>query len=521
MPSNALLLRSALRAGEEVPTPLSLSHWDWAKLAADGLASLFTVDVPPRLAAIRSLVLPPTCSQLRFDPLSPLPPAAGPAFDLRGGPDRHWAQLIEARKDRSWWMQAHPERLSDLRARLAAVADVELAVREMLADRFGEVGPRSVRALTLTGSYLWAEDQGTDIDVIAHVDLGPAHVPNGMDHWQRVPAVVGGVPMSVGASGTPTLDLLLVGTHLLQRPQEAKGHIGEWREHDDRVLPYDLSRPTILAAIRQTLAAAVPIYGPDPFAAIEQRAPDLLALARYFLQEASVLLDERRLVPKASQRVHEALLILGFLERREPRSASDSLRKMTIEATEAVRSLHAAPDDPEILASLQGWWGRRPEGLLDRACRALVESARARGIGDRTPAGGALEATVRRSRQLQEPGWRLLRSRLDSLGTAGRILELIDALVEGPESTADRPGYAVFVPYPSAGDSARPADVDEALERLLLVHSHADPADPADQIAAVTQQARRLELGALQDTLLDGVPVGYWLGDPFSLGSNR
>jgi len=121
------------------------------------------------------------------------------------------------------------------------------------------------------------------------------------------------------------------------------------------------------------------VDGEDLFPAGTEDPQAMLALAYYFTQEASQLLDWRAGVAKAANRLWEANLILDHLTTSDPMA----LVRLTDRAGRTAATLSGRPDfDAVTLALLQGWFTTGPAAVLPQTIERLV---RARSAGRALP----------------------------------------------------------------------------------------------------------------------------------------
>jgi hypothetical protein len=341
-------------------------------------------------------------------------PARHPAFALAGGlagdipgvrvaplwcdgvwqPDA-FAATSARLTARNWWLRYGQRSLVRVAEQLRAAAPVPEACRAHVDSVFP--GARVVSTFVI-GSYLWADQPSSRVDVVSIVD-----VPEDGAVLHQV--MEGDIPprfrWTTGGREIEGVDLLIVSVAALRHPERLTGYVGDWRMPNGRPYPYDLRRETIARALVRTLRAGVPVDGIDPLPAAED--PDgLLALAYYFVQEASILLNWRHRIGKAANRLLEASLILDQVDGGPAAGRSAPLGELC----DAVR---ADERDPALLAKLQGWHGGTPAelpGLVDRLARTRAATGLPR------PRAG-VDDIVRRAVDEDWPTWRQVCLELD------------------------------------------------------------------------------------------------------------
>lgn len=430
-------------------------------------------------------LLPPTHARFRFSPQRAIDTAGLDPVDLWPGgvwsPDA-FDKVLESRRTNSWWLRWLPDAEPRLVRRVRQAGPVLAQVRQTVAERYPGA---SLVATVLNGSYLWRERPSSAVDVVAVLSDVADHT---LDHDMSVALPPDAWP-TVDGTTVDSLDLLVVGDHALREPERLTGTIGAWNLPDGSPFPYDLSRATIARAIRHTLAAGITIDGRDYFARVGSTPTDLVALAYYFTQEASILLAWRTSPAKAAQRLQEANLICRQVEETLGVGGRSDLD------VAAARCAAEAPREtpgPSWLASVQGWLHGPPDSILARTVRRLarlahrvtVEPARVRPAADRlvvshlasetvlaclrteavTEAGRGLAALRDAAEHaVGTPGWRQVRQAVTDHPLRTDIVRLTALLRTDPDrvAAAVRPGR---IPDGPDGSSV----TDELLVDALL-----------------------------------------------------
>lgn len=320
---------------------------------------------------LRSWSLPARHPKFAFPPPRRLP-AVRTMVDL--WPGGEWSQaafdaLLRVKATHSWWLLEGAARAEVLAARVRMAFPAIRHARALVEARCP--GAR-VRAVVLTGSYLWAATPRPSVDVAVIADLG--YRATALDHKPDL-ILPRAERWTIGDQTVSRLDLLVVSTAALCCPTQAATTLGDWRLPDGREFWYDTRASTVLSAIRQTFRACLTVEGGDFFPAETEDPEAMLALAYYFTQEASQLLDWRYGLAKASNRLWEANLILDrvTMSTGDPSAPGARSDYLTDRARQVAATLSGNPDvDAATLALLQGWFRARPTALLPWTIQRLV-----------------------------------------------------------------------------------------------------------------------------------------------------
>lgn len=346
-------------------------------------------------------------------------PAVHPAFafpvcrypeQILGGPDanlwpdgvwsgRKFAAMLDRKRTHSWLFNDAPGQRARLAHRVQGAYPAVLEAERIVTSRWPGA---TVRSVIMTGSFLWSSESAVpdsmDVAVVADLPDG-AQVPC-FEHLQH--------ERISNTTGRPRyIDLLAVDARLLNGQREASGTIGTWLLPDGSPFHYDTRGMTIVAAIRQTFRANLTVRGTDLFPAELESGDALVALAYYFVQEASQLLDYRFRTPKAVHRLHEAQIIL---DRFDELVGVNTARSMDVTGPLATLSWDADTPNPEQLASLQGWHGGPPAALptiLARLVRArcrLVDRPCTAPVVDPTQRAAIVAESIERALAHKWPG---------------------------------------------------------------------------------------------------------------------
>lgn len=517
-------LRAALSCDE---TAVCDGHVGAAELSAYGLVPVDVVGDELTVAPAPSWLLPPVHHAFAFGRPAPLDPAAGPTVTLwRNGKldDDAVAEVLTQRTRTSWWLRYVPGARDRAAARIRDAAPLLDVVAGLMAREYpGAV----VRSVALNGSYLWAADPHEEIDLAVVLDGVPAET---FDHHAHI-ELPSELRWVAGGATVEVLDVLVVGAGALARPDALTGMIGDWVLPNGRPYPYDMRRSTVGAAIRYTFATGVTIAGVDHFADLAQEPADLLALAYYFTQEATVLLAWNKFPAKAALRLYEANLVC--------RRAEELLGVTGVEVpgvAEVAALTRAAPEDPDLTARVQGWFGGPADAVLPATVARLARTRHLLGAPDPAPAAEppvsgplwtALRAEARaaapvalvtaaldRAVAAEWPAWALVRDRVARHPLACDIATLSDLVRTGSPATIaahPRPGrlpdrdFVVEDPDRVARAAVLWAGIGP---RLLAARPL--PADPDSAIVAAVDAIRVLT-GASLAAL--GAPPASALGD--------
>lgn len=450
--------------------------------------------------------LPPSHPAFRLRPAcrGPYPGPSPERYDLwspghESGPaPGYFEALYASRAERSWWLRYLPGARERLQTRLPGTRPLLAGLRRVVAQQYGPAS--RILSVVLTGSYLWSESLPASIDAAVIIDT-PLPV---LDHWPENVLHPGEQPVVQGAC-VGALDLLVVGLGALQNPARLRGSLGPWLLEDGQVFPYDLRRRTVFAATCLTLSAGIPVLGPDYYRHVAPSPRDLCNLAYYFVQEASALLALRQEPVKAVQRLLESNLILQFCEERLGRGSEPWTGHLVSRCREAIAVLKARPNDPEMLCTVQGWWGKEPPGLLDLTLRRLVRT-----VSAMAPLPSpSLRTLARRARRLKHPGWKLLLGRLQRFPGRAILARTVHSLAADPSYEYDRLLIDTQDPEPVTIDAA-----DLLSQALSLYERPPGPLVGTSLLEQATANEREINLCGLVRALLGGVPARFWLGDP-------
>lgn len=393
--SPALQTWAALGPDETGPCPTSRPGDDLTSyLSRNGLASVG--GRAQRVRRLRSWSLAARHPEFAF-PAQKRIPAAGARVDL--WPFGTWSatafeELLRVKSAHSWWLRRPVVRPAVLAERVRRALPAVHHARRLVETRyFGS----DIHSVVITGSYLWAATPRPTVDVAVIVDLGSR---TALDHDQDV-ALPENERWTVGNRTVRGLDLLVVPRAGLDRAPHATAAIGDWRLPNGRALWYDTRQSTVLAAVRQTFRACLTVNGEDLFPAETEDPQAMLALAYYFTQEASQLLNWRAAAAKAANRLWEANLILDRLTA----SGSTAPARLTYRAGRIAATLSGRADvDAASLALLQGWFTTGPAAVLPQTIERLVRARGTEGFLHRSPdAADVLRELLARARAERWP----------------------------------------------------------------------------------------------------------------------
>lgn len=296
-------------------------------------------------------------------------------------------RLISRVEPRNWWLRHGDRPLCELAERVAKVSAVPGFCRSYIASRYP--GAKLLCGYVI-GSYLWAVRPSSRLDVVLVIDSTGERL---LEHAEVLP-LPSRMHWDVSGTRIEGLDAVVTSLEALRNPSGLTGRIGSWTMRDGRPYPYDNSRETVARALNVTLRSGLPIFGRDLFDGPADKA-DLLALAYYFLQEASILLAWRQDVGKAANRLVESSLIMG-----RPTEYAHLAALRT-----AVRK---EPVEPELLSRLEGWHATGTTAALPDLIRRLVAERRSLGMHG----AGSVPELVERARTEEWPTWRQARTEL-------------------------------------------------------------------------------------------------------------
>lgn len=240
--------------------------------------------------------------------------------------EANWERQKTRRSERSWWLIVGELGIDVVEARLRNATDAITGSIRAVIDQFGFSNLRSV---LLGGSYLWAADSSSSIDLIAVVDVDP----ESMGHFPSL-------DLTTGNESLQGLDLLVISSAALEDPDTLRGDVDVWEVRPGIRLPYDNSFATIAKAIRVTSETSFCVFGADLTLDFQVTSADRLRLAYYFAQEASALISHNVLPYKAVQRLLESNLILDLCDgQREYANQISDVSQEALHCAKLTRSM--------------------------------------------------------------------------------------------------------------------------------------------------------------------------------------